>query len=161
MKVLKQIVLLFLVSLSVLAQQRTPETVRPNLSPNSAFEIKGKIKGLRNTEVYLAHYFGASQQVIKDTAQVDSSGNFVFQGHEALDEGLYLVSFNKNKYFDLVVGNAKFSFEPVLGETYHMYLGDDGIEFLSLIAPHEWNKEFIASFKLNSDKKWIVIAKHD
>lgn len=60
-----------------------------------------------------------------------------------------------------LVYNAKFSFEPVIGETYHMYLGDDGIEFLSLIAPHEWNKEFIASFKLNSDKKWIVIAKHD
>jgi hypothetical protein len=38
-----------------------------------------------------------------------------------------------------------------------MYLGDDGIEFLSLIAPNEWNKEFIGSFKLNSDKKWVVL----
>lgn len=56
-----------------------------------------------------------------------------------------------------LVDNAKFSFEPVIGETYHMYLGDDGIEFLSLIAPNEWNKEFIASFKLNSDKKWVVL----
>ncbi len=78
---------------------------------NPAFEIKGKIKGLQNTEVYLAHYFGSNQQVIKDTAQVDSEGQFVFQGNETLDEGLYLVSFNKNKYFDLVIGNAKFSFE--------------------------------------------------
>lgn len=78
---------------------------------NPAFQIKGKIKGLQNTEVYLAHYFGSSQQVIKDTAQVDSSGHFVFEGNETLDEGLYLVSFNKNKYFDLVLGNAKFSFE--------------------------------------------------
>lgn len=56
-----------------------------------------------------------------------------------------------------LVYNAKFSFEPVIGETYHIYLGDDGIEFLSLIAPNEWNKEFIASFKLNSDKKWVVL----
>ena len=56
-----------------------------------------------------------------------------------------------------LVYNAKFSFEPVIGETYHMYLGDDGIEFLSLIAPNEWNKEFIASVKLNSDKKWVVL----
>ena len=56
-----------------------------------------------------------------------------------------------------LVYNAKFSFEPVIGETYHMYLGDDGIEFLSLIAPNEWNKEFIASFKLNSNKKWVVL----
>ena len=57
-----------------------------------------------------------------------------------------------------IVYNAKFSFEPVIGETYHMYLGDDGIEFLSLIAPNEWNKEFVASFQLNSDKKWAIIA---
>jgi hypothetical protein len=56
-----------------------------------------------------------------------------------------------------LVYNAKFAFEPVIGETYHMYLGDDGIEFLSLIAPNEWNKEFIGSFKLNSDKKWVVL----
>lgn len=56
-----------------------------------------------------------------------------------------------------LVYNAKFAFEPVIGETYHMYLGDDGIEFLSLIAPNEWNKEFVASFKLNSDKKWVVL----
>ena len=56
-----------------------------------------------------------------------------------------------------LVYNTKFSFEPVIGEIYHMYLGDDGTEFLSLIAPNEWNKEFIASFKLNSNKKWIVI----
>ena len=56
-----------------------------------------------------------------------------------------------------LVYNAKFAFEPVIGETYHMYLGDDGIEFLSLIAPNEWDKEFIASFKLNSDKKWVVL----
>ena len=56
-----------------------------------------------------------------------------------------------------LVYNAKFSFEPVIGETYHMYLGDDGREFLSLISPTEWNKQFIGTFKLNSDKKWVVI----
>jgi hypothetical protein len=59
-----------------------------------------------------------------------------------------------------LVYNAKFSFEPVIGEIYHMYLGDDGMEFLSLIGPDEWNKEYIASFKLNSDKKWILIRKN-
>jgi len=98
MKVLSILLLLFLGYTSIQAQ-------------NPSFEIKGKIKGLKNTEVYLAHYFGSNQQVIKDTAQVDSTGSFVFQGNEILDEGLYLVSFNKNKYFDLVIGNSKFSFE--------------------------------------------------
>ena len=54
-----------------------------------------------------------------------------------------------------LVYSAKFSFEPVIGEIYHLYLGEDGFHFLSLIAPNEWNKEHIGTFKLNSDKKWI------
>lgn len=56
-----------------------------------------------------------------------------------------------------LVYKAKFSFEPVIGEIYHLYHGTDGINFLSLISPQEWNKEHIATFKLNSDKKWLLI----
>jgi hypothetical protein len=56
-----------------------------------------------------------------------------------------------------LVYNANFSFEPVIGETYHLYRGDDGFNFLSLISPAEWNKEHLGTFQLNSDKKWIVI----
>ena len=60
-----------------------------------------------------------------------------------------------------LVYNAKFSFEPVVGEIYHLYRGDDGINFLSLISPQEWNKEHIGTFKLNSDKKWIVLNQNN
>jgi hypothetical protein len=56
-----------------------------------------------------------------------------------------------------IVYNAKFSFEPVIGEIYHLYLGKDGLNFLSLIPPEYWNKEHIGTFKLNSNKKWIHI----
>lgn len=58
-----------------------------------------------------------------------------------------------------LVYNAKYSFEPVIGEIYHLYKGADGIDFLSLIGPQEWNKEHIGTFKLNSDKKWIHLDK--
>ena len=61
---------------------------------------------------------------------------------------------------ELVYG-ARFSFEPVIGEIYHLYLGDDGVNFLSLIGPQEWNKEHIGTFKLNSDKKWVVLNSKD
>ena len=54
-----------------------------------------------------------------------------------------------------LVYNAKFSFEPVVGAIYHLYRDDSGNNFLSLIGPNEWNKEHIATLKLNSDKKWI------
>lgn len=57
-----------------------------------------------------------------------------------------------------LVYNSKFSFEPVIGEIYYLYRGDDGINFLSLISPQEWNKEHIGTFQLNSDKKWVVVA---
>ncbi|MEB3378347.1 DUF2452 domain-containing protein [Flavobacterium psychrophilum] len=60
-----------------------------------------------------------------------------------------------------MVYNAKFSFEPVIGEIYHLYTGHDGINFLSLISPQEWNKEHIATFKLNSEKKWLILNEKD
>jgi hypothetical protein len=71
----------------------------------------------------------------------------------------------KNQYESLMqefewnelVYNAKFAFEPVIGEIYHLYAGEDGVNFLSLISPQEWNKEHLGTFKLNSDKKWIAL----
>ena len=71
----------------------------------------------------------------------------------------------KNQYESLMqefewnelVYNAKFAFEPVIGEIYHLYAGEDGVNFLSLISPQEWNKVHIGTFKLNSDKKWIAL----
>jgi len=56
-----------------------------------------------------------------------------------------------------IIYNAKYSFEPVIGEIYHLYTGDDGVSFLSLIGPNEWNKEHLVSCQLNSDKKWLVL----
>ncbi|MFT5713611.1 MAG: hypothetical protein ACI9WT_000147, partial [Flavobacterium sp.] len=40
---------------------------------------------------------------------------------------------------------------------YHLYRDANGVNFLSLIGPLEWNKEHIGTFKLNSDKKWILL----
>lgn len=54
-----------------------------------------------------------------------------------------------------LVYSSKFSFEPVVGEIYHLYRDAAGVLFLSLIAPNEWRKEHVGTFKLNSDKKWI------
>ncbi len=75
------------------------------------FSIHGKVKGIKDTTVFLAHYFGYNQQVIKDTAKVDGEGMFHFEGNKSLPEGLYLVSLPKQKYMDIVIGNQEFSFE--------------------------------------------------
>ena len=54
-----------------------------------------------------------------------------------------------------LVYGAKFNFEPVVGEIYHLYNGKDGISFLSLISPTEWNQPYIGSYKLDSENKRI------
>ncbi|PDS22296.1 DUF2452 domain-containing protein [Flavobacterium branchiophilum] len=56
-----------------------------------------------------------------------------------------------------VIYKSKFSFEPVIGEIYHLYENKHGEHFLSLIGPKDWNKEHVGSFQLNSEKKWIKI----
>lgn len=82
-----------------------------NAQKKEGFLIKGNIKGVKDTTVFLAHYFGYNQQVIKDTARVDANGNFEFKGTKSLPEGLYLVSLPKGKYMDIVIGSQEFSFE--------------------------------------------------
>ena len=56
-----------------------------------------------------------------------------------------------------LIYNSKYSFEPIVGETYHLYIGNNDNYFLSLIGPKEWNREFITSVRLNSDHKWVYL----
>jgi hypothetical protein len=58
----------------------------------------------------------------------------------------------------IMVWESKFSFEPIVGKKYFLYLCNDEY-LLSLISPEEWNKEvdFVGEFLLNSDNKWIKI----
>jgi flavin reductase (DIM6/NTAB) family NADH-FMN oxidoreductase RutF len=73
----------------------------------------------------------------------------------------------KKEYQDLVeeysindmVYKAKMNFEPIVGETYHLYLNDKNEEqFLSLIPPNRWKKRCLGSFKLNHQKLWKKIT---
>ena len=54
-----------------------------------------------------------------------------------------------------MIYNSKYSFEPVIGEIYHLYIRKNGNYFLSLISPKEWNLEHITSVRLNSEHKWV------
>lgn len=57
------------------------------------------------------------------------------------------------EYNNLVYG-ASFNFEPVVGDTYHLYLREDESTFLSIIAPEECNFNHIGSFYLDADGIW-------
>jgi hypothetical protein len=59
--------------------------------------------------------------------------------------------FNWNK----LVYEASIQFEPVVGQTYHLYAMSRG-NVLSMIAPHEWPMPHLATVRLNVDRQWQV-----
>jgi hypothetical protein len=57
------------------------------------------------------------------------------------------------EYNNLVYA-AAFNFEPVVGDTYHLYIRENDTTFLSIIAPEECNFNHIGSFYLDADGIW-------
>lgn len=56
-----------------------------------------------------------------------------------------------------LVYDSEFRFEPIRGNTYHLYQKEDDSLFLSLIEPDEWDQIFIGSFRMDSDDKWTKV----
>lgn len=57
--------------------------------------------------------------------------------------------------YNEMVYNAKFAFEPVVGQVYYLY--DEGHNmFLSIISPDEWNAthRFVGAFRFDSGNRW-------
>ncbi len=57
-----------------------------------------------------------------------------------------------------IVYTAKFSFEPIVGQEYHLYERENGERFLSMIPPESWSKQHLGTFVLSSDKMWMKNA---
>lgn len=60
--------------------------------------------------------------------------------------------FNWNK----LAYEARIQFEPIIGETYHLYETKSG-RLLSMIGPDEWPQKHLASMRLNVDRQWQVV----
>ncbi|WP_435412729.1 DUF2452 domain-containing protein [Psychroserpens mesophilus] len=56
--------------------------------------------------------------------------------------------------YNNLVYNARFNFEPIIGETYHLYKDKNDEPFLSIIAPKDCNFNYVGSFYLNSEQLW-------
>ncbi|MBC7980510.1 MAG: DUF2452 domain-containing protein [Armatimonadetes bacterium] len=57
--------------------------------------------------------------------------------------------FNWNK----LIYEADINFEPIVGETYHLY-EVRGRKLLSMIDPDQWSQKHLATVRLNVDKQW-------
>lgn len=72
-------------------------------------QIHIHIKGIQDTETYLAYHFG-NRQYLKDTTYVDQEGYTVFEGPERLTPGLYLVVLDDHSNFEVLIDrNQHFS----------------------------------------------------
>lgn len=60
--------------------------------------------------------------------------------------------------YNRLIHDAKFNFEPVIGQHYHLYERENGENFLSIIAPNECNFNSLGSFYLNADLIWEKVV---
>jgi len=56
--------------------------------------------------------------------------------------------------YNNLIYSAKFSFEPIVGQIYHLYRDKKQNPFLSIISPKECNFDFVGSFRLAADLVW-------
>jgi thiol-disulfide isomerase/thioredoxin len=73
------------------------------VSAQTGYKIQFRIDGLKDTTAYLGYYYGEST-FIKDTAKVNGRGEFIFDGKEALPQGVYFLVLDKTRIFEMVVG---------------------------------------------------------
>jgi peroxiredoxin len=106
------------------------------------YSIRFRIAGLQDTTVYLGYYYGEST-FVRDTARVNKQGQFVFDGKQALPQGIYFLVLNKTRLFDMVVGNNQhFSIETRT---------DDYIRH-AVITGDEDNTLFFDNMKYNMER---------
>lgn len=76
----------------------------------SQHRIELKIKGLRDSTLYLVHHY-EDTFLSQDTAKVNASGLAIFEGSKKLPQGLYVVAMGRNRIFDVIINDQNFSME--------------------------------------------------
>ena len=74
------------------------------VSHEDLFQIKVTLVGLKDTNIYLANYYG-SKILRVDSARLDKSGAAFFQHKGNRPEGIYVIYLNKDNYFDFLLGS--------------------------------------------------------
>lgn len=66
-------------------------------------KLEFKVKGLKDTTVYLGYYSG-EQTYVRDTARVSHTGTFSFEDPKPLGQGMYMVILKNTPIFQFVIG---------------------------------------------------------
>jgi len=77
----------------------------------TGYDIQFKVQGLKDTTAYLGYYYGEST-FIRDTAKVNGTGEFRFDGKKNLEPGVYFLVLNNTKLVEFVIStNQRFGLE--------------------------------------------------
>ena len=68
------------------------------------YKIQLTLSDFKNAKAYLAFYYNG-KTYSKDSTMIDAKGAGTFSNKEKLTEGIYIVYFNPDKYFDIMVGS--------------------------------------------------------
>ncbi|MCX6251759.1 MAG: DUF5106 domain-containing protein [Bacteroidetes bacterium] len=80
-------------------------------SAAEGYDIKFRIKGLKDTTCLIVNYYGNGTYV-KDTLKVDKNGRISYKAPADLPKGMYLIVITENNYFEFVINkDRKFSME--------------------------------------------------
>ena len=71
------------------------------------YSIQFKIEGLKDTTAYLGYYF-TENTYVRDTAKVNSKGEFTFEGNQTLTQGIYFLVLDKSRIFDFAIGSNQY-----------------------------------------------------
>ncbi|MCK5856528.1 MAG: DUF4369 domain-containing protein [Bacteroidales bacterium] len=66
------------------------------------YNIKVKVDNCEDKQLILVTYYRSSNKIV-DTAFVNSKGEYVFSGDEALIGGMYLILFEDKRYFEIII----------------------------------------------------------
>ena len=76
----------------------------------SQHRIELKIKGLRDSTLYLVHHY-EDTFLSQDTAKVNALGVAIFEGKKKLPQGFYVVAMGRSRIFDVIINDQVFSME--------------------------------------------------
>lgn len=95
------------------------------------YNIEISVNKMHNDTVFLAYYMNGKTYSC-DTTVLNAKGVGKFSKPEKLDEGIYIVYFNANKYFDLLIGrdqNIKLTVDTAKINEYKVDGASESVDF--------------------------------
>jgi len=121
------------------------------------FQIKVSLDGLKDTNIFLAHYYGS--KILKiDSVHLDQKGTGIFKYKEERTKGIYVIYLNKDKYFDFMLGadqqfSMRTSFEPEAKRVFEGAKETEEFQVYQEFLTAQRNKQIILQKEYEAHKK--------